>query len=263
MKIGTFARSNEQIEFALQHDPDFIDLRMDLDHTIHFADAKKLLTDADVDITLHLPSDPNWKPIDLAKDIVPYIDLGLDIEAKLVTFHTQLSTLFYDDEDIDTFLQQVPLVCEALHECGVEMAIETLGLYYTELSLLFDAHPEISLALDIGHGQIMASRNRALGHIESFFERIKMVIVHDNNGQNMIDDILDLRKKQDVSTKETREIARKYDTHLPIGTGSIDFSPIFRELKEHKYDSKFLMMCNDHTRFPEEREKFEKLWLEA
>ncbi len=263
MKIGTYARSTEQIEFALQHDPDFLDLRMDLDNTIKFAESKKLLSDADVDITLHLPSDPNWNPMDLAKDIVPYIDLGREIDAKLVTFHTQLSTLFYDDGDIDTFLQQVPLVCEALQDCGVEIAIETLGLYYTELSLLFDAHPEISLALDIGHGQIMATRNRALAHIESFYEKIKMVLVHDNNGQGMIDDILQLRKQKDVLTKETREIARKYDTHLPIGTGSIDFGPIFKELKERNYDSKFLMMCNDHTRFPEEREKFQNLWLGA
>ena len=46
MEIGTFARDNKQVEFALQHKPDFIDLRMDLNNSIDFRETKKKLDDA-------------------------------------------------------------------------------------------------------------------------------------------------------------------------------------------------------------------------
>ncbi|MFW9921221.1 MAG: sugar phosphate isomerase/epimerase family protein [Candidatus Thorarchaeota archaeon] len=263
MQIGTFARDNKQIEDALKSNPDFIDLRMDLDHSIDFMDAKKTLKDAGVACTLHLPSDPDWNPINLAKDIVPYIDLGKAIDAELVSFHTTLSTLFYSDQDIEMFLSALPVACDVIKDSGINVAIETLGLYYTELMLLFDAHPRISMALDLGHGQIMARRNRALGHIQSFPEKIKMVIVHDNHGADMVEEVVRIKKERLLKIEEMREMARKYDEHLPIGEGHIDFAPLFRELKENHYDGRFLMMCADQTKFDDEREKFMSLWLNA
>ena len=263
MEIGTFARDNKQVDFALQHEPEFIDLRMDLNYSIDFREAKKKLNDAGVGCTLHLPSNPDWKPMNLAKDIVPYIDLGSEIEADLVTFHTTLSSIFYDDKDIETFLSALPDVCDAVKENGVPIAIETLGLYFTELMLLFDRHPNIGMALDLGHGQIMATRNRALGHIESFPKHIKMVNVHDNNGQVMCDDVQDLKKKRVIPCEEMREMAVKYDEHLSLGTGSIDFDTMFWSLKQKGYDGKFLLMCEDQTKFPEERERFMEMWLKA
>ncbi len=263
MQIGTFARDNKQIEYALKYEPDFIDLRMDLHYSIDFNDAKKMLKEAGVACTLHLPSSPDWNPLDLAKDIVPYCDLGREIDADLVSFHTTLSTLFYNDNDIEMFLSALPVACDVIKDSGINIAIETLGLYYTELMLLFDAHPKITMALDLGHGQIMARRNRALGHIESFPEKIKMVIVHDNHGAAMVDEVMNIKKERVLSIEEMRIIARKYDEHLPIGEGNIDFIPLFRELKERHYDGKFLMMCADQTNFDSERKKFMDLWLSA
>ncbi len=263
LQIGTFARNNKQIQNALQYEPDFIDLRMDLNYSIDFSSAKKTLADAGIGCTLHLPSSPEWKPMNLARDIVPYIDLGRDLGAELVCFHTTLSTLFYDDRDIEAFLTSLPMACDAIKGSGVRVAIETLGLFYTELMLLFDAHPRIGMALDLGHGQILANRNRALEHIASFPDKIRMIIVHDNNGQDMMKDLLALKKERAVPIEEVREMAVKYDSHLPIGEGSIDFEPMFRELKEKHYDGKFLMMCADQMKFQSERERFMRLWLNA
>jgi sugar phosphate isomerase/epimerase len=263
MQIGTFARNMEQVEFAIENKADFVDLRMDIDYSLDMPTVRKMLSKAGISYTLHLPSDPDWKPQDLAQDIVPYIDLGREIGADLVTFHTSLSTLFYSDEEIDAFLSRLPAVCEAIAGPGVSIAIETLGLYYTELTLLFAAHPRIRMALDLGHGQIMAKRNRALGHIEAFSDKIAMVIVHDNHGDKMVDEVLELRKSRAIPITEMRESAHRYDSHLPIGDGSIDFVPLFRALKECNYDGRFLMMCEDYTRFPNEREKFLDLWLQA
>ena len=260
LQIGTFARSNEQIDSAIENNADFVDLRMDLHHSIDFEAARNTLRQAGIPITLHLPSSPDWKPIDVSQEILPYIDLGRQIDAELVTMHTTLSSLFYSDDDIDSFLQGIRPACEAAQAAGVQLAIENLGLLYTEMALLFDQEPYIKMALDIGHGQIMAIRNRALDHIESFYDRIMMVNVHDNHGRDMIEEVVGMRKKGRLSRKEIRELAKKYDEHLCIGEGIIDFETIFRQLKERGYDGKFLMMCADPLRFPEERAKFLDIW---
>jgi sugar phosphate isomerase/epimerase len=60
-----------------------------------------------------------------------------------------------------------------------------------------------------------------------------------------------------------REIAVKYDEHLSLGSGSIDFETMFWSLKQKGYDGKFLLMCADQTKFPEERDRFMEMWLKA
>jgi sugar phosphate isomerase/epimerase len=263
MDIGTFARNNNQVRGAIENEPDFIDLRMDLNHSIDFIEAKADLNKAGIPCTLHLPSNPDWKPVELSRGIVPYIDLGRQIDAEMLTFHTMLSTLFYDDHDIDIFLQAIPLACDAAAESGVTLAIETLGLYYTELKLLFDDFCDMKLALDIGHGQILAKRNRANDHINSFFDNIEIVNVHDNHGSKMLDEVLQLKSERKVTQSEIRELAVRYDTHLPIGEGEIDFGSIFKNLKQQGYDGRFVMMCECQGDFQREREKFMELWLAA
>ena len=263
MDVGTFARNNQQVRSAIENEPDFIDLRMDLNHSIDFTEAKSDLNKAGIPCTLHLPSNPDWKPIELSRGIVPYIDLGRQIDAEVLTFHTMLSSLFYDDNDIDIFLQAIPLAYETAAEAGVKLAIETLGLYYTELRLLFDEFSDMKLALDIGHGQILATRNRAIEHIDSFYEEIEIVNVHDNHGSKMFDDVTEMKKEREVTQGEIRELAVRYDTHLPIGKGEIDFNTIFRSLKQRGYDGRFVMMCECPGDFKRERENFMNLWLAA
>jgi sugar phosphate isomerase/epimerase len=261
MQIGTFARTNDQVVKGIESAADFIELRMDLNHQIIFDDAKSALNKAGIPCTLHLPSDPNWKPVELSQDIVPYIDLAQMIDAELVVFHSPLSTLLYDDSEIDTFLQALPLAYDTAKESGVTLAIETLGLYYTELMLVFDEFPELRIDLDIGHGQLLASRNRALGHIENYCNKIEMVNVHDNNACEAFGEVLSSKKMQEFTKDELRKIAVDCDKHLPIGDGTIEFGPIFSSLKQRNFDGRFLMLCSDPLSFNSERKKFTEIWL--
>jgi sugar phosphate isomerase/epimerase len=263
MQIGTFARTNEQVLRGLDSSPDFIELRLDINHKIEFSTAKSAMNKQGVSCTLHLPSNPEWKPIDIAQDIVPFIDLGQMIEAKLVTFHSPMSALFYSDEEIDTFLQTFPLAYDSAQEAGISLAFETLGHYFTELSLLFDEFPKLRMVLDIGHGQILTVQNRALGHIESFSKFIAMVNVHDNDACEQYRDWIKNKPLSELPHAELRELARQCDEHLPIGKGKINFDPIFASLKEHQYDGRFLMMSADPAAFEDERRKFMDLWLAA
>ncbi|TFF91313.1 sugar phosphate isomerase/epimerase, partial [Candidatus Thorarchaeota archaeon] len=253
----------EQVRKAIEYQPDFVELRLDIGHDFDLRDVSSALTKAGIASTIHLPSNPDWKPAELSQGMVPYIDLGRLVDAELVTFHTSLSTLFYSDEDIEVFLESLPIAYDASLETGVPLAIETRGLYYTELSLLFERFPKLGMVLDIGHGEILALRNRSLTHIDSFYKHIDMVNVHDNNGSQLVQEILDLRKKRTVSIEEMRELARRYDTHDPIGSGSIDFDAIFSRLKTQGYDKKFLMLGGSHDDFPQERKSFMNCWLAA
>lgn len=263
MQIGTFARTNEQVFKGLESSPDFIDLRLDFNQQIEFSAVKAAMNKAGIPCTLHLPSNPEWKPIDISHDIVPYLELGEMIEAELVTFHSPLSTLFYSDETIDEFLQTFPLAYDAAKESGITLAVETFGHHTTELMLLFSQFSDLRLVIDIGHGQILALQNRAIGHIDAFSNYIEMVNVHDNNASKMLEKELTNKSLTDASKDELREKAQRWDEHLPIGEGIIDFDPIFAALKEHEYDSRFLMMCADPILFESERRKFLDLWLSA
>lgn len=263
MQIGTFARDCEQIEKSVDYEADFVDLRMDTNHKLDFAAAKRTLSDAGIRCTLHLPSNTNWGPIDVRKDIIPYIDIGREVGAELVTFHTTLSPLFYSDENIAEFLQVIPMASDAARESGVTLAAETLGLYSTELTLLFESDPNLRLAMDIGHAQILATRNRSFAIMDYFFDKILMVNVHDNQGKAMTEEVLRLKSQRNVPLEEMREIAQRYDAHLPIGTGGVDFKTIFKELKRRSYDGRFLIMCRDQSAFPNERNKLTELWDRA
>jgi sugar phosphate isomerase/epimerase len=263
MQIGTFARTTEQAIRGLENKPDFIDLRLDYDHTFEFSVVKPALNKEGVACTLHLPSNPEWEPTEISRDIVPYLELAGTIEAELVTFHSPLSTLFYSDEVIDDFLESFPLAYDAARESGVTLAVETLCHSFTELTLFFDQFPEARLVLDIGHGQILSTQNRALEHIETFQNHIEMVNVHDNNAGERYEEVLSRRSLASISREELREMGRQCDEHMPIGEGKLDFVHIFASLKEYQYDARFLMGCSDPSAFLEERRKFLALWKSA
>jgi len=81
------------------------------------------------------------------------------------------------------------------------------------LKKVFDKISEIGFCLDIGHANLFTKENRSINLIENFGKIIKHIHLHDNIGGN----------------------AEKFDLHLPIGAGRIDFVPIFDKLREIKY----------------------------
>ena len=263
MQIGTFASTNEQVISGIENSADFIELRLDSSRQMKFNEAKTAMNKEKIPCTLHLTSNANWKPVDLTQDILPYIDLGQMIDAELVVFPPPLSALLYSDEEIDAFLQDLPLVYDAAKESGIVLAIETKGFYYTEMMLIFDEFSDLKINLDIGHGQLLAVRNRALGHIENYCDNIEMINVHDNHSCQAFEEVLRSKKVTEFSQEELREMAIVCDKHLPIGDGSIDFAPIFSALKERNYDRRFLMRCADPLYFKKERENFMNRWLAA
>ncbi len=81
------------------------------------------------------------------------------------------------------------------------------------LKIVFNKIPEISFCLDIGHANLFAKDNRSVDLIENFGKILKHIHLHDNIGGD----------------------AEKFDLHLPIGAGRINFKPIFQKLREVGY----------------------------
>lgn len=104
-----------------------------------------------------------------------------------------------------------------------------------EFQAVFDAFPDIRLALDVGHANL-GGKNRSSEFIRLHGYRIGHVHVNDNFG--------------------------KEDAHLPIGAGIIDFDKIVKELKQVQYDETMTLevFSRDRDYLKISKEKIKKLW---
>jgi sugar phosphate isomerase/epimerase len=93
------------------------------------------------------------------------------------------------------------------------LTLENTEEYTRILKKVFDKISNLFFCLDIGHANLFAKENRSINLINNFKDILKHVHTHDNVGGD----------------------AEKFDLHLPIGAGKINFTPIFNKLKEIKY----------------------------
>ncbi len=105
-----------------------------------------------------------------------------------------------------------------------------------EFQAVFDTFPEIQLALDVGHANLGAGKNRSSEFIRLHGYRIGHVHANDNFG--------------------------KEDAHLPIGAGMIDFEKIIKELKQVQYDETITLevFSKDRDYLKISKEKIKRMW---
>jgi sugar phosphate isomerase/epimerase len=96
---------------------------------------------------------------------------------------------------------------------SITLCIENLSEEGKDLEAAFCEIPALRMTLDLGHGELLSEKNRSLGFIEEFPERIQHVHLHDNRGGNSHTD----------------------DLHLPPGQGVIDFKGLFEALRRIHY----------------------------
>jgi sugar phosphate isomerase/epimerase len=126
---------------------------------------------------------------------------------------------------------------------GLDLCLENMfprcgyGVEAEDFSEMCDQIPALKLTLDTGHAHIGSSGDkRVLQFIEIFSNRIGHVHVSDNFG--------------------------KEDNHLPIGTGTINFTRIVRALKKVGYEDTvtFEIFSRDRDYLRISKEKFDHLW---
>ena len=87
------------------------------------------------------------------------------------------------------------------------------------LEKVFSLVPDLYFCLDIGHANLFSKKNRSISLIKEFGKILKHIHMHDNFGGN----------------------SEEKDLHLSIGEGSINFLPIFKELKKISYSEKITL----------------------
>lgn len=135
------------------------------------------------------------------------------LSMRLLTVHLWLDRRFVQRAALDSKLEILKRMVEKADPYKVTVCIENLSEEARDMEPVFHEIPTLMMTLDLGHGELLSEKNRSLGFIETFPERIKHVHLHDNRGGNSHTD----------------------DLHLPPGEGVIDFKVLFEALRKIHY----------------------------
>jgi sugar phosphate isomerase/epimerase len=160
------------------------------------------------------PFDCNELRSTLLPQIKALVNFASALDAKLITIHFWLDQRFIEQSILKEKLTILATMMTMAHEKGIKLCLENLSEVPEDFEQAFRLFPELGLTLDIGHGELLSSRNTAYSFIEICPERISHVHIHDNHGGTAPSD----------------------DLHLPLGEGSIAFEPILSALSKTGYN---------------------------
>ena len=152
------------------------------------------------------------------------IDLASQINAECVVVHPGIIT--YLGRNFESLVyklanESIKKIGNYADECGVLVTIENMpnfeGMIYNNINDLNDILTEydMSMTLDIGH-----ANHAGYSADEMYFDSIKHIHAHDNNGDD--------------------------DSHLPLGEGNIDLKCIINKLEKKKYHGIYIIEVNDY-----------------
>jgi len=137
-----------------------------------------------------------------------------EINADTLTIHLWMDPRFVSSRVIQYKVGFMKRLIRASRRFGLNINIENLSESHRDLLPVFEKIPELGMTLDIGHAQLLTSKNRSFGFIAHCPERIRHIHLHDNRGG----------------------LSAADDLHLPLGQGRVDFLSIFSSLKTINYD---------------------------
>ena len=146
------------------------------------------------------------------------------LSMRLLTIHLWLDRRFIKKTALDSKRDLLRRMVEKAAEYEVSVCIENLSEEAKDMEPAFRDIPSLMMTLDLGHGELLSEKNRSLGFIEAFPERIKHVHLHDNRGGYSHTD----------------------DLHLPPGEGVIDFKGLFAALHRIRYDRTVTLELKPH-----------------
>ncbi|PWU14288.1 MAG: sugar phosphate isomerase/epimerase [Verrucomicrobia bacterium] len=144
---------------------------------------------------------------------------------------------------IEQNLKTMRELSDAARQVGIGLMIENLpGSFNTvsQLSELLDPMPELGFHLDIGHANLLVTRNTTDELLAAYGNRIRHVHLHDNKGGNA-------------------------DLHLPLGAGNLDLEQHLRSLKKAGYDGTITLevFSPDRHHLAYSRDVLRKLWAQV
>ena len=152
------------------------------------------------------------------------IDLASQINAECVVVHPGIITYLGRDFESQVYNlanKSIKKIGDYADDCSVLVTIENMpnfeGMIYNNITDLNNILTEydMSMTLDIGH-----ANHSGYSEDEMYFDSIKHIHAHDNNGDD--------------------------DSHLPLGEGNIDLKCIINKLEEKNYRGIYIIEVNDY-----------------
>jgi sugar phosphate isomerase/epimerase len=183
--------------------------------------------------------------IEEAKDMI-LVASELKIELLNFHFYTKLGRVGATEESRNIFLRNFTDAMKELTQFAATKKVELMlengppengsALESIEcFSHVMKAVPALKFHLDVGHAFIENRMKGVRDYINAFGDRLAHVHMHDNHG--------------------------KWDEHLPLGRGKIDFRKVVRILKEINYDRTVTFeVFTSRADAVRSREFFKKQW---
>jgi sugar phosphate isomerase/epimerase len=208
-KFGGQAAGREGIEFLAGHNFDFADLNLNELEKIE-RESKAILeiaAGAGLFFVAHAP-DKRLDDDEGVAVITAAVKAAEPYKPRTITVHPILRSPSNTAGKMKRKLKEIGVLAELAAGYGAKIALENTAEEAPDMEQVLNLYPEVMLTLDIGHSELLSDKNKSVGFIEAFPERIGHVHIHDNIGGTTYYE----------------------DLHLPLGEGSIDFIPIMAAL---------------------------------
>jgi len=210
LRFGGQAAGLEGITFLAAHGFDFADLNLNEIDKIKSEEREMLKAAgrAGLFFTAHAP-DLRVDNEDGMKRIGDAVRYAERFKPRTITIHPILAPRSNTPAKIEVKIREVGELAALAESYGARIACENTSEDPPDMKVLLDAHSGVVLTVDIGHSELLSDKNKSLGFINTFPDRIGHIHIHDNIGGDTYHE----------------------DLHLPLGEGRIDFAPILQALK--------------------------------
>ena len=179
------------------------------------------------------------------KEIVEALEAGRELGMKKFVFHPgRIAGMgrYVKGVARACYLDVLSRVMEKARKLDLTICIENMFpdinafIEAKEFKEVFEQYPDIKLTLDVAHAELGAKKNRTAEFVKAYGDRIDHLHFSDNFGRE--------------------------DNHLPLGTGTINFPRIVRELKKTSYDDTLTLevFSRDKDYLKLSLEKIKALW---
>lgn len=211
LKFGGQAAGLEGITFLARHGFDFADLNLNEMDKIR-REEREILRAArkgGLFFVAHAPDlrVDNEEGLARIREAVAYSAI---FEPRTITIHPILAPAANTPVKIESKIREITGLAAMAAAFGSSIACENTSEVPADMRAVLDADPSLVLTLDIGHSELLSEKNKSLGFIDMWPDRIGHVHIHDNVGGNTYYE----------------------DLHLPLGEGRIDFEPIMLALRK-------------------------------
>jgi sugar phosphate isomerase/epimerase len=216
--FGGHVRQLEDIEYLSAHQFDFGEVVFRDASARDYWSRERVSLPRDFFLIGHGPHEGSPNDLDnlwnrYYPSLAKTVELAAQLAVHFLTIHLWVDPRFVKPTIIREKLRFLQKILAHGQEHNVLISLENLSENVQDLSMVVSSVPELSLTLDIGHGELLTEKNASYGIVEELCPWIGHVHLHDNFGGKGVKD----------------------DRHLPIGAGTIEVSKILTKILEKGY----------------------------